>query len=497
MGSQRPGVSPGFYTIFCLLLIGHATVILLTRFHPYTDLPFHLAEATITRFYNNPAMAFSEYFHVDLFPRPNVMFLWLSTWVTVVEVETLFRVLEVIYVLALPILFFFMVRRLSGDPWFSLLGFLALYNFNVSWGFINFFLGIPAILLFSLLLNRWLRRGGAWVGLSLAILMALLFVQHMLLFLFSGLILLVGWLLQPKRTPVQTLPLIPALVLGVGWIATDAAIGAGDTPAFLIDYLKDYPASIINRIKVYRIEHAQLSGGTWTKPLVGLAFSLPVIALAFVAWRRRASRIARLIRIHPGIAAFAFSAAGCYWILPGHFPDQWFLYQRFLVFLLLGLVLIASTLKIPRLGRALVTLLAVGHLAVYSEYFVSFDREAKPILDVMPQPGEGKLAGFMYDNGFRGSNPFVHFPAYHMVWNKDIAVSALCDFRFSLIDRKADEQKLPVYKDWLDRDWVYDMRYRDIPLLLVKGELPGQTKSRLTDYETRGVSGGWTLLGKP
>ncbi|MCK4235755.1 MAG: hypothetical protein KAX38_01465, partial [Candidatus Krumholzibacteria bacterium] len=58
--------------IFIIATGLHVILTFTTRIYPFTDLPNHLAAATIYRHYGEPSNRFLEFFSLDLFGKPNV-----------------------------------------------------------------------------------------------------------------------------------------------------------------------------------------------------------------------------------------------------------------------------------------------------------------------------------------------------------------------------------------------------------------------------------------
>jgi hypothetical protein len=71
--------------------------------------------------------------------------------------------------LAFPLVLRRLVVRLGGDPWWALLGVPVVLGFPFAWGFLNFFLVLPLMLLTLERAIAWAeagrRRDGWWLGL--------------------------------------------------------------------------------------------------------------------------------------------------------------------------------------------------------------------------------------------------------------------------------------------------------------------------------------------
>jgi len=123
-----------FITIFSLFIILHIILICSLRIYPFIDLPNHLSEATILRYYNDGTNEFSKFYSIHLFPKPNIfhmVFCSLKIFPSPEAGNTLFYSL---YVLLLPLSILLVIKKIGGNPWFSLLAFPFIYNYNVSCG---------------------------------------------------------------------------------------------------------------------------------------------------------------------------------------------------------------------------------------------------------------------------------------------------------------------------------------------------------------------------
>lgn len=498
-------VRGSFGLAFSLLVAAHVVLVLSCRLYPFVDLPNHLAVAAIYRGYDDPATLFSEYYALDQGVRPNQahrFFCALPAWPSV---ETANRWFLALYVIALPVAVLLVVRRFGGDPWYALLSLTLLYNYNLRWGFMNFVGGIPLILLFWLVLSLEPARRSWGRGLAAAVLLVALFAAHALLALFGLLLLFVSAFALPvggrRSISACALPAAPALVLIGLWWSTDPAGRDADTLGFLADYYRaEYAASLPDRLGLLYYDNEHLLPG-WMGTEIGLLFGLAIV-FPLVLWlilRRKQRKEGRRVATMPPLvwvpAACAFA---CFILLPAGLPEQKFLYERFAVLTLIAAIVVASVagpLRTPRWVRCLFGVIALAHLVLYAGYFRGFQRENDGFEKrfLAAAPADVPLAGLIYDREFRGTPVYIHFPNYQVVWNRGVAVSCIVDYRFGTVRRKASEERLPVYTEWISPRGESIGPYRDVGSLLVRGTVPEVSAEEIRRFTRAAAAGPWAL----
>src|SRR5690606_2603692 len=123
--------------IFWLLFFAgiHVFLIFFSPLLPFVDLPNHLAEATIYRYYHSPGNLFSDYYALVPWFYPNQFHLWFCALPVFPTVELGNRFFYGLYILLLPVSIYLIVKELKGNLWFSLFSLLFLYGYNVTYGF--------------------------------------------------------------------------------------------------------------------------------------------------------------------------------------------------------------------------------------------------------------------------------------------------------------------------------------------------------------------------
>jgi len=174
-------------------------------------------------------------------------------------------------------------------------------------------------------------------------------------------------------------------------------------------------------------------------------------------------------------------------------------YVRFSVFCLLAITILGSKIDVEIDQKArLVYLCAVVliHLLCWSNYFHDFDRDNKTFTgDIFPGSKFSRLAGIITDYKFRGLPAYIHFPDYHIIWNRGIATPKFVDItEVWRIGRKVDTAILPRYNEWIGRRNNGDLRYLDMDYLIVRSDIDKTHAEYNNSFSVVKTSGPWRLL---
>ena len=104
-----------FWTLAGMLGLLHFFWMLTLPFWPFTDLPNHLAVAAIYRDYDAPDSLYRNYVLLERLFQPNTFFPWFCSLPFFASVEQGARVFYGLYILALPLSVWSLLRRLGGD----------------------------------------------------------------------------------------------------------------------------------------------------------------------------------------------------------------------------------------------------------------------------------------------------------------------------------------------------------------------------------------------
>jgi len=474
---------------------------------PLTDMPFHLAVATVVQGYGGPGNAFVEFFDVNLVGRPNVLHPLFCGLFPDVELGN--RVFFALYLVGTPLSLLILLRQLGGNPWFALLGFVFIFNLNFHWGFVGFTFAIPLVLLLVVLLARHAEQPCWSTRFGVALFLAGLFFVHALAALFALLLLGLDSLARNPREPrllLTDLALgLPTLLLIARWwiSRSDPGGAAGESiAAFLLTYYNgEYLSDWWRRLALITANGRFLLPGV-KGYLLGTALTVLALSpLVLVVLRDRAAvRAALLAPRHRALLALVGGSLGCWFLLPGHLPGQPVTFQRFAVLALLGMVALSGLVRSPvlrsRSAVALGTLAVLLHLGLYAEYFHDFRRDSADFCDeLLPDaPQDARLAGMIFQDEFRGHSVYGHFPSYYIVRREGIATTLMTNFRFGNVRRRASEQRLPRCLRRTADGFPYDGSYGALEYLLTAGEIPELMRSDLARFQPVVRSGRWALL---
>jgi hypothetical protein len=491
-----------FLVCFSILLGAHLYLILTTRIYPFVDLPNHLAEATLYKYYGEPTNQFADYYSLHIGLKPNTFHTLFCSLPLFPSVEFGNRILLCMYVLLLPISVWMIVNRLGGNPWFALPSFLLLYNFSTTWGFTGFTLAIPVMLLaFYFLLKVW--KGKTLSSrVAIILLFVLLFFIHALAALFSLLLLCIGnayfFRHSSRKAIIESLVGLPVVMLVAHWWWFDRMDSGPDTVRFLWEYYSTgYVASLPKRIGgLLLFDNYSLFEGT--PGFVVAFFFAASILLPLLLWKFK-----KQMADHDGFSLrSSFILFGCsvlcFFLLPDKLPGEHYIFHRFSVFALLSVSIMSSVLYAREPVGSLKTIcimFSAIHMVMWFQYFGEFSRTSAGFTsELFPEHQQGKrLAGLISDYNFRGRPIYNHFSDYYIVWKQGIAASGITDLRFGFVNRKVSTDILPGSIDWGGKFAAYDGRFSNVDYLLARGVLPPDSSGGLDRFARIRSVGEWHL----
>jgi len=505
-----------FLAVFAALVILHAITLSGSRLLPFIDLPNHLAASTIARHYGEFGNEFAKYYSVDLFPKPNVLHIVFGSLRIFPSAEAANRAWYILYILLLPFSMMLLLRRLGGTLWPAVLSLLLLYSYAVCWGFAGYTMAIPLVLLSAWASAGMAMRPGPKSTFASVLLLLLLFFAHALAAIFAIVLHIIFMTFargtRPRRKAANCLAAMPAMVmLAVWWLSGRAFWFGPSTSEHLARYYSgEFFTSFPARWKILFIDNYSVLNGT-TGEVAGTAFTLVILAAAIIPvfLKRKAggaegsnaisegTRYARLLLI---------VSLACYFFLPKDLPGQTILSQRFSVFVLLSLAVVAGIAwkrvdiasKGPgiKLVPAVTVVICFVHLALWWSNFSAFNRENESFTpEFFPDHWKGKiLSGLIYDFRWNGRPSYIHFPGYYITWKKGIATTSVIGYRFGAVRRKAKLPILPAYLEWIGMTGQYDGRYSSLDYLLVRGAVPAGHESDTDGFEPLRDAGKWRLL---
>lgn len=421
------------------------------------------------------------------------------------SVELANRLFYCLYVALLPISVYLLVRRLGGNRWLSMLSFLLLYHHSVTWGFTGHTMSIPLVLL-VVYFALDPQNDRVWTKVVTSSMLLLLFFTHAQSTLFALLLLFLLLLYRNRRSLRlflrDSVVLVPTVVIIVAWMTLEEYGGPSITAYLRRYYQGQYWAEFPWRVILLYQDNSQLFTGRLGLSL-GLFFSLMVLTPVASYLLLRRKEVLRDIRSERIAAPFilVFASLFCCLVLPSSIPGQWNVYQRMGVFFFLFLVVLGAVLAPERMKKATVIAVCIAsvfHFVLWYDYMRGFQKENVEFTRrVLPEgPSEGFLAGLIYEAQYRGWLVYVHFPNYHVVWNRGVTVNAFIDNRFSTVTRRASEEELPRYTDWVGFGGRYDGRYRNAEHILVKGDMPEDDRANMAGFGLAKSLGDWALYRK-
>lgn len=393
-----------FALLLVLLLAPAATLAYL----PMTDLPQHLAAASILWNLNDPRFGFAAFYEPawdrSLYALP---YLVTMAFAPFASLDAGMRFVVVISLASLPIGVFALLRALGKPEWLALLALPLVYNRAFFWGFVNFQLALGLALLALAILVRPPR---GWASeLALAALCALIVVTHPYgLLMIAGYIFL--WLLFGERRALarHALALSPlalgAIVWGLYAEAHPNAMRFALSP--LLERLDDFEESVLGG---YRdASEANLLIGF----LVAWAvLAAPVFPVSRRRWRAL-SHHERVLWAFTGVNLLLFALGPSYTGLVGE------THMRHAVIAISVLPALAARWGSPRRARRAIPALAILALASIANawvHLIRFDREVGGFDAVVERiPFGSRIVALTWDaNGaVMRTRPYWHFGAY-------------------------------------------------------------------------------------
>jgi hypothetical protein len=290
------------------------------------------------------------------------------------------------------------------DRWLCLLGLPLSFGFSFYFGFTNFLLGTPLILTVVVLALRYAERPSLQRGLPFALLLGATFLAHVIAFAISS---AVAFLLTAR--PVRSLqgllrdywPLLGGLACVVPWI-----------PGFTRS------PDISSQPEIWELGWGRL----WSLPATLFAVN-PADELA--TWLGLSVLLLTLLSLgkpsrRPGRYGLLLLAVLAYFVFPFKLRGVSFLYPRFAVLIIPGLILLAAGERplLPWwLRRPAIALFSAGWLTLFVLRASAFNQEAGDFAGVIRElPMRLRVRPMIFANrsaAFPAIPLFLHFPAYY------------------------------------------------------------------------------------
>jgi hypothetical protein len=418
------------------------------RYLPMVDLPQHAGQIAIWLDWNDPSLQYQHVYRQAPLPPAFVSTALAFALAHVVSVEVALKVVIAIAVLGIPFAVRLLVDEAGGNPWWAFLSFPIGFGFPFGFGFINFCLGVPVALLLVLLSARYGARPSVARAAGLFLTALLLFAIHAIAFGFG---VLVAGLVILARSPnlrtaiIRTAPLLLLLPFVFVWIlAARDAEPAARTPT---DFQLGWHRLLL--LPVFLTGAPVSLGASW---LVLAMFATP-----FLGGARISSQPWRWILFLVSVALFLGA--------PHFVLGTAFIYQRFAVFCIPGLLLALDRPLVQQARRnvvwpsgiapalALIFLLGVGNR------FWRFNIEAEGLTEVLARIPRGARLLYLPVDRLSAVSPFpvyLHAGMWHQVRQGGVTDFSFARFhmnRFRYCDGAAPT--LPLDFEWKPEvfDW--------------------------------------------
>lgn len=479
------------YIIFCAVLIVNIYWIVSSSVLPFIDLPFRLAESQIVKEYSNADFRFREYYLIPTYLKSNTFHTYFCSLEIFGDVETANKIYYTLYVVILPLSVLYLIRKINGNIFYSLLSILYLVNHNVHWGFTGYTMSVPVLFLtFGFYHEYFINKKNKYLTV-IFLSWLLLFFLHFQSVLFAFLLFFVLCIFFCYRKLIAGLILsVPVLILMYHSYNADSE--SVSTISYLTNYyFTDFLASFLKRLRIFFI----LDNFFLFDSVKGILYSLFISLLIFISFIFSAIKLikTRIKTEYNYIFVILCVTAGCYLLLPDNINGQNIIYERYsaIIFILM-IVIISITVKFRREVPAyiIICVLCLSHSIVIVDYMLDFRAKTSDFTaDIIPQIPGKTLAGIIYDNDFRGRKVYTHFPMFYTVRNDGIT-AGIVDYRFGIIKRKASKTDLPQYLEWNENGTDYNEYYKNVNYLLIKSNSPGE----FINFKLINHSGQWYLF---
>ena len=508
--------------LFVLFSFFYILSLLFNNILPFSDSPNHIAEAFLFNELNkvNDSIL-KEYYELNIhYYTPNILHTLLTSFF--INVETGNQFFYIFYLVMFFAFSYLIVKIIDGEIIYLFFVFLLAFNFNVFWGFSGFALGIGLILLFLLVLIKYLKTNNTILLILLSIISITSYYSNVQIFLFIIEIIFLTAAFtgeSPLKIRAKLIFIIlPALILLIIWIKNSHSFSSDEsTLSFLLNYFRsEYLSSIPKRLyRLFWLENFRLFDYPFGR-IAAMAFIAPIILLfiKFLFERLSSKNFNQLINkinffIKPAelpqkvIMIFFIASAFNYLILPNRLPGQSFLFERFSVFFLLGIIFILSfNYKIKSvLMNLFIVALTFLHLVLWTNYLLEFKSDVQSFEKILKGKKElfQKKLGYIVDyNNFRGFGVYNNFLNYHIIWNYGITPTEITNYRFRIVELKKELPYKSVVTDSLEintlRDWLSDNEKMDFILCFNKNI--SDRIQELNEWKVADVANNWYLLKK-
>lgn len=431
-------------------------------YYPFIDVPSHLAEASIYKYYGDSDNSFDQYYLLNHQGYPNTFHLYIYALSVFNNVHQADRFIHFLLIISLPIIILVIIKSLGGNPLAAFLSLFFVFGYNVTCGFTGNAMALNTALLLLWLYVSDIGFPSIWKKIGITLILCAIFFMHAQIAVFAmlslGLFSLYRYYRNIGKLLLCTLYVIPVTGLILNWILNkqiDSEAGDIDkTPVgeFLAQYYtSEFFITYLRRFKFLIADNLPLAEGK-VGIFIGLIFSIVVfvfLVMGILAYRSGKNNSSGTnesplndVRVQV-VLLFLLTTVLCYFLLPERIPGQHPIYDRVTTLIPIALILVISRLPIQtRIFIPVVSIFLILHFVLWSEYLIDFDQQATAALEIIPENNGEILSSLIYEEEFRGRPVFRHFQNYYISNSKGISTTRIIEFRFGMI-RKNPENKLP------------------------------------------------------
>jgi hypothetical protein len=423
--SPRDALAASMAIAICAAVIAYPLVV--ARYPPMVDLPFHAAETSTLRHYFDASFHFEEQFELRPLAVP-----YLSMYVTGALLMLVFPALTAVKLAAagmlalLPLGLATLLRGMKKSPLPAVFGLVIAWGPLTHWGFLNF---VGALGLFAMAIGLALRLvdapSHARAARLSAVLVALFFTHIFRFPLAIASVLGAAWILRPitGRFAVVLPPLVPPLALFAAWlIVRPSSLRA---PLHLepdLVRLAALPGELSSAFNDPKEPEAMRAAVLAVLAVAALSLAARLLD-RFPTGAARAPEPARdaAFRARGTLVALAAAAASLalYLTLPMKIGDWWYVYPReataasFLALAALPDLPRAPLLRAVALGLIFAAPLPLARVVArnYAAWNAATADYDAIVTDIPKAP---RLLYLIFDHSgsTRTTSPFTHLPAY-------------------------------------------------------------------------------------
>lgn len=471
-------------------------------FLPFVDLPQHLNFAFVLKNYSQ--LGYEKFYSLRLFPMHNTLHLFFNYLFSFFfPLEASNKIYVTISLLLFPLALLFFLKVIGGNEYFSLLGFLVAYNYNLFWGFMGINLGIALILFLIGYEIKYLKEKIKIKYLIfITLLFSLLFLCHSLTYLFSlvtYLLLLIFIPTKEKKIYLLIPLIVPFLLFFLPWQIGQFRGEGSELQTQFREYIS--PSALYSNLWDFLRRVGLKTDETYIF-ILKIIFVVSLLTTYHLLRKRGLGYL--LSPTYRPLSLFFLSTFLFYAFFPGTYTEAVFLNERFapLLFLLMIVFLALNLKEFNRPILKYLFILIITFVGINITFRIAlFNREAKPVKEMISKLPEGRrLAGLIYQKKQKadlfGYDVFLHFPAYYSIYRKGFVGFTFAYIRYSPIIYN-DSFPLPRIDEWETWYSVFPEGWEKYDYFLVTGEPRPSDQPLVEKWRLIEKKGIWSLYEVP